>query len=153
MPRKIFAVSTLFMSLFLAGYAVADPSVVTPQDFFTQVFDTIHAFGGFPWVMKISSVILLVIASMKVSFLNRMFWAHLGALQAWLAPILGLIAGVLSLAASGGITFTKIFAYLSAGAGAIILHELLDTVKAIPGLGSVYVGIIDAFEHLLGGGQ
>ncbi len=119
------------------------------QDFLNQVFAAIAGFGGMPMVLKISSIVLLVIASMKVTPINQLIWSKLGGAQAFLAPILGLVAGLLGVAGHVPLTWASAFAYLSAGAGAIILHELLDACKAIPGLGSLYVSAINLIESFL----
>lgn len=116
------------------------------QDFLNQVLSAIQGFGGLSFMLKVSAIITLIIASMKVSALNQLLWSKLGSFQAWLAPILGLIAGILSLGSEGPLSLAKVFAYMAAGSGAILLHELLDTVKAIPGLGAVYVAIINLIE-------
>ncbi len=147
------AMVTMLMSLFfVASYAFADESVVAPQDFLAQVLDAIKSFGGLSTLLKITCFITLIVSSMKVSFLNDLVWSKLGAAKAYLAPILGLIAGILGIGSGGApITLALVFAYMSAGAGAVFLHEILDSVKAIPGLGSVYVTIIGIIESALGG--
>jgi hypothetical protein len=157
MPKLTHRLSGLMMASsflalsFLTAYAFA-ADVVTPGDFFAQVLDVITKFGGLTFVLKVAAIITLVISSMKVSVLNDLIWSKLGAFQAWVAPILGLLAGILHLADNGAsISWASVFAYLSAGAGAIILHELLDSVKALPGLGEFWVGLIAAVEKLLGG--
>lgn len=116
------------------------------QDFLNQVLSVIQGFGGLSFMLKASAIITLTIASMKVTALNQLIWSKLGSFQAWLAPILGLVAGILSIGSSGPLTLAKIFAYMSAGAGAVVLHELLDTIKAVPGLGAIYVSIINVIE-------
>ncbi len=137
-------------STFLCGYAFADSTVIAPQDYLAQVLDAIHAMGGLSWTGKVASVILLIVASMKVSILHDWVWSKLGAAQAWVGPILGLLAGILMPALSGQpITLPTVMAYVAAGSGSLILHELLDTVKSIPGLGAVYVGIINLVESAL----
>lgn len=138
---------------FLGAYAFADATVVDPSDFLTQVLSVIQKFGGLSWMMKVSAVTLLLISSMKVSFLKTLIWDKLGEAQAWIAPILGLIAGIMGLGAGGiAVTGASIFAYVMSAGGAVIFHELLDSVKAIPGLGAVYVSMISFVESLLGGG-
>ncbi len=123
-------------------------------DFLSQVLAAIGQLGGLSTLMKLSLLITIVISSMKVSFLDELFWSKLGAFKVWLAPILGLIAGVLSLSMNGqDISWAALFAYMSAGAGAVFLHEILDSVKAIPGLGWVWVKLIDIIEKSLGGGN
>lgn len=148
----------LFLTLFAMGmtmlfglFAFADSAVLAPQDFLAQVLQAIQSFGGLSMMMKISTVILLVVASMKVSFLNQLVWSKLGSYQALVGPVLGLIAGILGLGNGGAsITLASVLAYVAAGGGAIVLHELLDMVKAIPGLGAMYVSAIELIESMLG---
>jgi hypothetical protein len=143
----IFAIS-IYM-LFNAAHA--QDIVLAPTDFMTQVLEAIKSFGGLGWMLKVSAVLTVILSSMKVSFFRGLIWDKLGALKPWLAPVLGLCAGVLTLGAGGSITLAGVMAWASAGAGAVILHELLDTVKAIPGLGPMWVSAIDLISGLLGG--
>ena len=148
--RPFLMLSILFALVFGATYALAETAPISPVDFLGQVLQAILSFGGLSWMAKVSSVIMLIIASMKVSVLNQWIWSKLGAFQAWLAPILGLVAGVINVLVGGG-NFASVLAFMTAGAGAIILHELLDTIKAIPGLGAFWVQIITGIEKYLGG--
>lgn len=145
--KKYFGM--LFAALALMVPVLAFAQVIEPMDFFTQVLNAIKSFGGLPWMGKVSSLVLILVSSMKVSFLKPM-WDKLGAAKAWAGPVLGLIGGILSLGMDGNITLAGVLAYVSSGAGALILHELLDTVKAIPGLGSMYVAVIDYIKSKLG---
>ncbi len=125
-----------------------------PADFLAQVIDAIKKLGGMTTMLKISTIILLLIASMKVSVLNTYVWSKLGEAQVWVAPFLGLLAGLLGLGAGGvPITTAVVFAYVTAGGGAVFLHELLDSLKAVPGLGAVYLKAIEIAERVLGGGD
>lgn len=125
---------------------------VEPADFFAQIAAAVASFGGLSAMLKISSVIMLVVASMKVSFLNDLVWSKLGAAKVWVAPLLGLIAGVLGLGVGDApINFASILAFVTAGAGAVALHQLLDSIKAIPGIGTMYVTVINLIQGLLGG--
>lgn len=117
--------------------------------FVADAISAFKAFGGLSGMTKVALVILLIIASMKVSFLNSV-WAKLGKIQIWIAPALGLIAGAFLLPS---ISLGGLFTYVSAGAGAVFLHEILDLVKLIPGLGTIYVSIINIVEGALGGGS
>jgi hypothetical protein len=123
---------------------------VTWTQLFTDVMAAFQGFGGLAWSMKIAVIVMIVIGLMKISSLSGL-WAKLGSAQAWLAPGLGLLLGVLTLGASGTLSWSGIFAYMGSGAGAIALHELLDAVKAIPGLGTAYVSIINFIEGVLPG--
>lgn len=146
----LLAICALLLGTFVFATDPVPP--LPPTDFLTMVLDYIKSFGGISWVLKISGIITIIIASMKVSFLNDLIWSKLNGFKAWLAPILGIIMGVVSLSLSGQLTFAGVLAYFAAGAGAVVLHELLDTIKAIPGLGAIYVAIINAIEAALGGG-
>lgn len=163
----IFSLFFLAGSLF-AKHSSADPSplpsviaVLQGQvdsgaavDSITFLGDVLQAgkeMGGVPWVIKISILILILIASMKVSFFDDLIWNKLKGAKAFAAPLLGMVSGILILAYSGHFSLAGVFAYMGAGSGALALHELLDAVKAIPGLGSVYVNIINAVESRLGG--
>jgi hypothetical protein len=128
--------------------SVQSATTLSPDSLISAVSTVIQNFGGLSWTLKIACIVLLIIAFMKVSFLSS-FWAKLGSFQAYAAPVLGLILGALTLSVSGPITLAGVLAYLAAGSGAILLHELLDTIKAIPGIGSVYVSIINAIESVL----
>lgn len=134
--------------LFAGCYAFAQ-DVLSPGDFVNQVASFVQGIGGMSTMLIVSGVIMLIIASMKVSILNQWIWSKLGSVQIWVAPSLGLIAGVLSL--GSGITLPAAFAYVTAGAGAVYLHEILDQVKNIPGIGAIYVSIITTVEGWLGG--
>jgi hypothetical protein len=129
---------------------VVQDEKVSSEDFLQQVLSVIKSFGGLPMVLQISSIIMLIISSMKNSLLRELLWDKLGdGLKPWIAPLLGLIAGLLGVASEGPVTFASVFAYMSAGAGAIILHELLGTLKAMPGIGPVYLSIIDIIQRAL----
>lgn len=127
---------------------VVQPALST-DDFLAQVLQAVHSFGGLSTVGKIALVITLIIASMKVSILRQLIWSKLSPAQAWLAPALGLIAGLFDVANTGTVTAASVLAYVASGAGAIILHELLDSLKQIPIIKEKYLGAIDFFMNLL----
>lgn len=130
------------------------PPEVQPVDFLGQVFDFVKKFGGLTGVAKVTGLVLLLIASMKVTVLNQWIWQKLGEAQALVAPGLGVLAGLLGLFNAGQpVTWPSVFTYLVAGGGAIFVHEILDALKALPGLGAVYVSIIDLISKSLGGAQ
>lgn len=126
------------------------PDEIPVQDFAGQVLEAISKFGGLNWMGKIALLITLIISTMKVTAIRQMFWDKLGAAKAWAAPILGLILGILTLAMGGHLTLAGVLAWVSAGAGALILHELLDSLKKIPGLGAMWVSFIDLVMGYLG---
>ena len=127
---------------------------VAPEDFLTQLFTTMKNLGGMPTMLKISAIILLLVSAMKVSFLNQTLWEPLGAGKPWIAPVLGLIGGILGLGAgSVPVTLPLIFAYVTAGGGAVFLHELLDSLKLIPGIGPIYMRLIEIAQKALKANQ
>lgn len=148
--KNIFLCLTMML---FAVFAFAQDTIPQPVDtvegFFSQTLTFIKQFGGLPWVLKIAGISAILISTLKVSAIRELTWDKLGNAKVWAAPVLGLIFGVLSLGTN--LTFASALAYISAGAGAIILHELLDSIKAIPGIGSIWVSIIDVIQSLLGG--
>ena len=115
------------------------------SDFLSQVLAFIQGFGGLSMVAKISTAVLLIIASMKVSFIRSFVWDKLGAYKSFIAPVLGLVFGVLAL---GDYSLPALGAYFFSGAGAIIMHEILDALKALPVIGEKYKSLIEFFARL-----
>lgn len=143
---KMFAV--LFMALFavVAFAQVAPvPSPAGDLDLLSQVLAFVQGFGGLSTLAKISGVIAILIGTMKSSALGPM-WDKLGSFKVWAAPVLGIAYGLMS---QGSLTWASAFAYLSAGAGAILLAEILDGVKAIPGIGTMWISVIGIVESVL----
>lgn len=144
--QRVAMISAVFGALFTCGYALASDAT-TPADFFVQVMQSAQGFGVLPWWLKVATLVNLAIASMKVGLINQKLWQKLGPMQTWLAPLLGLVAG---LATQGDhMTLKVALTWCSAGAGAIILHELLDSIKGWPGLGTAYVSLINVIEGCL----
>lgn len=144
------------LTVLVAQVPVATPIPVPDipvADFLSQVLDAIKGFGGIAWIGKIAIIITLLISSMKVSILRLWIWDKVKGAQVWVAPLLGLALGLIQLKIDGHLSLPGILAYVSAGAGAIILHELLDSAKNIPGLGSGIVGVINLLMSYLGAVQ
>ncbi len=141
--------------MFFAVLAFAQDTIPAPAEtvegFFAQTLTFIKQFGGLPWVFKIAGIAAILLSTLKISVLREYTWDKLGNAKVWAAPVIGLIFGIASLGTN--LTLASALAYISAGAGAIILHELLDSVKAIPGLGGVWISIIDVIKSLLGGSK
>lgn len=132
--------------------ALAGQTTVDTGSFLSAVLQFILHHGGLGTPLTIACICLLVIASVKVSFLDSLLWDKLGYAQAFVAPVLGLVVGFIMLGVNGTtLTLAAVFTFLGSGAGAVGLHELLDAVKGIPGLGTAYVNIITAIENFLGG--
>ena len=118
--------------------------------FLSLVFETVKGFGGLSTLPILSAVITLLVSSLKVAPITRLVWSRLGWAQVLVAPLLGVLAGILGLGAGGApVTLPLVLAYLATGAGSVFLHELLDGLKGAPALGPVYRALIGWVEALL----
>lgn len=119
--------------------------VLGDKEIFAQILEQISLLGGAGWMAKVSASCLILVSFMKISFLKPL-WDKMGWRKILAAPILSLIAGILILKP---ITLAGILAYISSGMGAIILHELLDAIKLIPGIGGIALSIVDFLKKAL----
>lgn len=134
--------------LVMSCVARAQDAVDMPlQEFLSLVFKSVHEFGGLSWGLKVGAVIMLLISSMKVSLVRQWTWDKIPAgIKPMVAPILGAIAGLASL---GKWDVPSIVAWAMAGAGAVLLDQILDGVKQMPGIGPKYIAVIDFISKLL----
>lgn len=136
----------------LAAQAPAPTPELPADQFLVELFRAVEGMGGAGGMVKISAIITLLLSSMKVSALNKIVWSRLGPAKAWAAPSLGLAAGIASLVASGApLTLPELVAYFSAGSGAVVLHQLMDSLKGVPGIGGAYLRVIESAASWLGG--
>jgi len=166
MKLKMFVPSMMLIVFSFSAFVLADVAIrpvadqivaaatINNGDFVTDVISIIQGVkGSVPVGLKVAGIVLLLLALVKVSFLQT-FWAKLGKFQAFAAPILGLAVGLLIFGFGGGsLSFAAVLAYMTSGAGAIALHEIFKTVKSIPGIGPVWLSIIGVIESALGGGS
>ena len=168
---KIILMS-LFISLSSFGYVSAQtPTPTQPSSAQVQqlaasvqgaaslstdqfIADGLSAIGqfqqaGLPVGLKIALICLMLIALTKTSFIQPA-WNKLGAGKAAIAPILGMIIGYIFYGNGGAFSWATTLAFMASGVGATGIHELLDMVKAIPGIGVSYVSIINLIEGILG---
>lgn len=151
--KSLFRILPFLSVVFVCGYAFAqDGSVMEPQDFFVQIIQAVQKIGGLSTLGIISLVITLLVSSLKVSFMNDLLWSKLGDLKFWVAPLLAAVGGFLQqIATTGGFTWAALFVFLTAGTGAVFVHEILDLIKKIPGIGPMYIMIINLIQATLGG--
>lgn len=145
-------VGFLLLPIFSWAQDTTAPAVDPTVDLFTQVVTLIKTFGGLTWMAKVSAITLILVASMKVTFIKP-FWEKLGKAQVLVAPFIALVGGILS--QGSGLTWASFIAYVGVGGlGAVAFHEFFDALKALPGLGSAYVTIINLIETfpLIGSG-
>lgn len=114
-----------------------------------SVFLSLYKLGGIKFILIVAVVVLVTIGLFKFSNL-RPLWDRLGKLKPLCAPILSLLIGLISLCIGDEpLTLSSVMAYLFAGSGAIILHDVLDAVKALPGISPAYSKVIDSLQGLL----
>jgi hypothetical protein len=143
-------VFTFTLVFWMTASAFAQEVGMSFPDFFASVLETLKGFGGLSFTAKVSAVLVLFVSSMKVTVLE-VYWAKLGKAKIWVSLGLAFVAGLVdAFVGVDKFSWSVVFAYVLAGAGAPILHQVLDSVKAIPGLGKVYVGIINVVIELLG---
>lgn len=132
--------------------SIQSSSSITTDQFIADAITAVGQFGqaGMPVGLKIALITLMIIALMKVSVLSS-FWAKLGNFQAILSPILAIAIGYIFYSNGAPFQWSTTLAFFASGVGATGLHEVLDMIKAIPGLGSAYVSIINLIEGALGG--
>lgn len=150
--KKFFSLS--IASLFMAAITflfipLAFATDIEPTMFLAQVVELVNSWGGLPWYLRVSGVITILLSSIKVSIIRTWTWDKLGKDAKFWAPMVLALIGGLFAHGQGVFKFDVIFAYLTAGAGAIVLHQILDAVKLIPGIGSVWVGIIEILKLIL----
>jgi hypothetical protein len=146
--KKLYALSIglLLALIFFSGKAFAIDSPIPVGDFVTDVINAVKSFGGLSWALKISTVCMLIVASMKVELLSQYFWDKLGAAKTWVAPVLGLIGGLLTM---NPITFAGALAYATAGLGANFLYELLDLAKVPAASNAIVSAIINIIQSII----
>lgn len=100
--------------------------------------------------MSVATWIGLILTLWKSSVLQPL-WAKLPAsLQAWMGPLMGIVAAIGSMVANGGsLSWSIIMAGLSTGALGMALHVLLDSIKVLPGIGGIWVTVINYLENFL----
>jgi hypothetical protein len=120
----------------------------TLPQFLSDVGTFIQSCGGLSaWAIAAGSITLLI-GAFKCSYFSPL-WEKLGNFKTYAPLILALIAGIIQLKADNNFSGASVFAWLTVGAGAAILHDLLDGVKSIPGLSGVYKTIITLTQAAL----
>ncbi len=121
------------------------PLALSPDDFLTELATAARSLGGLSTLAKAVVIITLLVSSLKVTVLRKYVWSRLGSAQVLVAPLLALTAGLLGLGSGGApLTPAVVVAYLTAGGGAILLHELLDAAKRVPAVQAAYLKARDA---------
>jgi hypothetical protein len=152
----IFALMFLFAAVLAKAQEVAAPVVaeMSDADFLLQIVRVVQELGGAKWGASVTLGIVVFISTVKVSVLRK-YWDLIGSLKVLVAPSLALIAGIASLKlnpnASAHDLWPILAAWMLAGGGSVIVHQLLDAVKGLPFVGAKYDLMIEVVQGLLGG--
>jgi hypothetical protein len=123
------------------------------SDFLTETYKSIGQFGGLPWVGKMAIIIAIMISSMKVDAIRHLLWDKLGSYKPLAAPVIGLIGGLVSLASIGSFSWPSLAAYVFAGAGAVLLNQMMSALEGLPWFGAKYVAAIKSIMGAFGSKQ
>lgn len=155
--KYAFGLIAGFVGFFTAHIALASGGV--PADalskFLSDVLAAVANFGGLSWMAKVAVICTLLIGSMKVDVLREKLWDKLGKIKgvdvrAFLAPIFGLAAGIFTMKDQGtAITIANSLAWAGAGAGAIILYELLDAIGLAAASNKVVSAVVGFIKGLV----
>lgn len=110
-----------------------------------MVWAFIQGMGDMSIQAKIAGGVLILISAWKSSLLKPVY-DKLGAAKVLVAPVLGMIAGILSIEP---LSLAAVWAGIQGGVLAIALHQLLDAVKAMPWVGDKYKAWIDLISGIL----
>jgi len=106
---------------------------------FSQGWALVAGFNQLDTAGKIGGCVLLVIALVKNSALLPL-WNKVGAWKVLVAPALAVAYAVVMVQP---LTLQAVMASLVGGALAVATHELLDAVKSLPGIGPLFVKVIN----------
>ena len=134
----------------IIAFADAAPVVAAPDAltaWIGSVGALIAGFGGMAWYAKVSAIIMLVIGTSKLSFVENIFWNKLSpTLQTLLPAILGFLAGAVLVQP---FNFGAMIAYGSAGLGANFIYELLDMAKIPAASNAMVMMVINIIQSAL----
>jgi hypothetical protein len=119
--------------------------------FVDQLYAVLQNFGALSPLLKASAILTLLISAWKVSAFQWM-WSQLGKFQSFMAPLLMTAAVIVqSLIKSGSVNWSSVGTAIVIGLTSIGFHELLCALKSFPGIGPLFVKVIDVVEAFLGG--
>ncbi len=98
---------------------------------------------------NVAGGVLILISTMKVSFIKPLWDKLNDGAKGWLGPVLGLVAGLAGMLMNGQFSWSVLLAAAAGGTLTPYLHDMLDLIKKIPGLGSLWVSIIEIIEKVL----
>jgi uncharacterized membrane protein HdeD (DUF308 family) len=111
-----------------------------------SIMDLWHSFPSLSVAGKIAGCLVILIGLVKSS-LFKPLWDKAGPWKALVAPLLGLIVAVLSISP---FNWAGVLQGLAGGVLAVGISQVFDAVKLMPGVGQVWITIIDVVQKLLG---
>jgi hypothetical protein len=154
--KKFFNGFLLTVTMFIvtsgaAKFALAADGDVSELQWIADAISAVKGMGGSSGLAIASAIIALVVSLFKVPFFRDKIWDKLKFNQKAAIPlVLALIGGLVKL---DHITLGGVVAYLGAGAGAIILYEILDVVKLTNGMNATVKAVIGFLQGILKTGK
>ena len=141
-----------------AASSVLTSGVLSISALISDIGVVVTSFGGLSWVAKIAGIVLILVGLTKVSADGKVpllssIWPAFGSYNTYVAPVLGLILGILSLGLTGTLSLAGVLAYMGSGAGAVLLNELITPILALPGISSVWTTVLTVIQQILAGNQ
>lgn len=113
--------------------------------FANEILSAVSGWKGMPVQFVMAGIVALLVSSLKVDLIRAYFWDKLGAAKVFVAPSLSLIGALIVVKP---FTWATAWIALSTGAGAIALYEILNAVKALPGLAPLASKIVELLMSL-----
>ena len=129
-------------------FAQVVPTEELPVDkLFEMLLGLVTSWKTMGTPVKITAIIFLLIATMKNSFARKYVWDKLGWAKILVAPVLSMIAFAVTISP---FNLKTVVLALVFGAGASYLANVVKAIREIPGLGTVWVQVMDWIGNLLG---
>lgn len=146
--KSFFSLIVVFITATFLFSGLAFAQEVGDIDMLSRILQYVKDFGGLGSFAKISGAITLLLSLTKVSFIKPL-WDKLGDFKAYAGPALGFLAGLFNAFTGNKFDWAVVAAWTFAGSGSVFLHEILDTIKAIPGVGTLWVTVIEIIKGIL----
>lgn len=119
--------------------------------FIDQVYAALQNFGTLSVLLKASVILTLLISAWKVSVFQP-FWNFFGNFKAFVPPtfMVGVVV-VQSLISSGKVNWNTVGVAIVVGLTSAGFHDILCDLKSLPGVGPLFIKVIDLIEAFLGG--
>lgn len=141
--KKIFAFLSMIM---FATVAVAQAVEPAPSDLLGALLRALADWQSVGWQAGVAALLTILISTVKLSW-AQVYWNKLGYFKVFVAPVLSLVAVAI---AAPALDAKAMYVAITTGAGAVFLHQILDSVKKMPGLKKPISIVIDIVSKLLG---